>query len=67
MGRVGRVAIPPSGFARSPTNGKIDVRGAGIPGSIWHDYMVAALKTQRVMDFAKPRHVGDKPGNALPG
>lgn len=49
---------------RGKTSGSTDVRGSGVPGAIWRDYMVAALKSQPVEKFAPPARVGDKPGNA---
>jgi membrane peptidoglycan carboxypeptidase len=49
---------------RDQVNGNIHVYGNGIPGSIWRDFMVAALKKQKVVDFQSALHRGDKAGNA---
>ena len=49
---------------RDQVNGDIHVYGNGIPGSIWRDFMVAALKKQKVVDFESPLHAGDRTGNA---
>jgi membrane peptidoglycan carboxypeptidase len=49
---------------RDKAHGNINVYGAGLPGSIWRDYMVAALKNQQSLGFQPPLHAGDKAGNA---
>ncbi|MFG1921917.1 transglycosylase domain-containing protein [Cryptosporangium sp. NPDC048952] len=45
-------------------NGKINVRGSGVPGAIWRDVMTSSLKATEVEAFGKPVHAGDKRGNA---
>jgi membrane peptidoglycan carboxypeptidase len=49
---------------RDQVNGNIHVYGNGIPGSIWRDFMVAALKKQKLVNFDSPLHAGDQTGNA---
>jgi len=49
---------------RDEANGNIRVYGSGIPGSIWRDFMKAALKGQEIRYFADPVWSGSKSGNA---
>ncbi|MGW8883301.1 transglycosylase domain-containing protein [Streptomyces sp. NPDC055749] len=42
------------------TGGEEQIHGASFPAQIWHDYMAAAMKGQKVINFPKPQPWGDK-------
>ncbi|MFD3656054.1 transglycosylase domain-containing protein [Streptomyces sp. NPDC058620] len=42
------------------TGGEKEIHGASFPAQIWHDFMAAAMKGQKVKNFPTPRPWGDK-------
>ncbi|MFI5952740.1 transglycosylase domain-containing protein [Cryptosporangium sp. NPDC051539] len=56
VGSADRTGVPPAERAA----GGIDVRGAGVPGTIWRRFMPAALRGTPVQQFLPPTHAGTK-------
>ncbi|MGP3631957.1 transglycosylase domain-containing protein [Streptomyces sp. 24-1644] len=42
------------------TGGEKEIHGASFPAQIWHDFMAAAMKGQKVKNFPTPQPWGDK-------
>ncbi|MEW1759599.1 transglycosylase domain-containing protein [Streptomyces cyaneofuscatus] len=42
------------------TGGEKKIHGNSFPASIWHDYMTAAMKGEKVLSFPKPQPIGEE-------